>query len=218
MDYTAQVQVGEKRQQQGLEKGRGGRTLAAVGTALVLACGLVTGCDEPSSPRGAVQRAAQALLDDDHSALLASLNGAALKRYGDREGAQALAHILKGRDLELSPAMLRYRDERTSGFDSLRIYSVPVIDKARGAIALEATVTCSVHWISRDGYAYRDPVPELPRSSQQPTAGYTPVESCRVSDVKLGGEAPAASDTLCQSDPEAEPAPGAAVTDRTRCG
>jgi hypothetical protein len=56
-----------------------------------------------------------------------------------------------------------------------------------------------VHWISRDGYAYRQPVPERPRRPERLTEGYTPVESCRISAVSFqgaGGTAPDA--TLCE--------------------
>lgn len=181
------------------------RVLTAVGATLLIGCGLAGGCDEPSSPRGAVQRAARALLSDNHAALRASLDGGALARYGDRDGALQLAQAVKGRDLALAEATLRYRDQPVEGFDRLRIYSVPVIDKASGSLALEATVTCAVHWVSQDGYAYRQPVPV--RGTQRLTEGYTPVESCRVSAVTFqGAAAPAPDATLCAS----EPKPGAA--------
>ena len=182
------------------------RVLSAVGATLLIGCGLVGGCDEPSSPRGAVQRAALALLSDNHAALRASLDGGALARYGDRDGAQQLAQLVKGRELTLAEATLRYRDQPVQGFDRLRIYSVPVLDKASGSLALEATVTCSVHWVSHDGYAYRQPVPV--RGTPNPgrlTEGYTPVESCRVSAVSFpgaGGVAPDAA--LCASEAEAD--------------
>lgn len=173
----------------------------AITASLALGCGLLSGCDEPSSPRSAVQRAAIALLAKDDAALRSSLSGSALRRFSEHEGVQALEHALRGRDLELAPAKLRYRDEPVAGFDRLRVYSVAVQEKAGGQVALEALVLCQVHWISRDGYAYRDPVPKRPRELMRLTEGYTPVESCRISDVKLGGEAPPSDPALCQGEP-----------------
>lgn len=173
----------------------------AITASLALGCGLLGGCDEPSSPRGAVQRAAVALLSKDDAALRSSLSGSALRRFSEHEGVQALEHALRGRDLELAPAKLRYRDEHVAGFDRLRVYSVAVQEKAGGQVALEAMVLCQVHWISRDGYAYRDPLPVQPRELHRLTEGYTPVESCRISDVKLGGEAPPSDPALCQGEP-----------------
>ena len=74
--------------------------------------------------------------------------------------------------------------------------------------ALVATVTCSVHWVSTAGYAYRAPVAE---SSVEPTGhtptgrpGYTPLESCRVSDVEIAGQG--TGDALLSQDTPARPA------------
>ncbi|MFO0578146.1 MAG: hypothetical protein U1A78_29420 [Polyangia bacterium] len=205
MDYSALNHSGRKAAERAYTSKRS-RVLTAVGASLLIGCGLVGGCDEPSSPRGAVQRAALALLSDNHAALRASLDGGALARYGDRDGAQQLAQVVKGRELVLAEATLRYRDQPVEGFDRLRIYSVPVLDKASGSLALEATVTCAVHWVSQDGYAYRQPVPV--RGTQRLTEGYTPVESCRVSAVSFpgaGGTAPDAA--LCASEAKADAAP-----------
>lgn len=167
---------------------KGVRTLFGVSAALVLASTLFGGCDEPSSPRGAVQRVAQALVHKDRAALRESLNGAALRRYGSDEGAQALREVVGARSLALGTASLRYREEPVAGFDRLRIYTLPVIEKEGGATALVATVTCSVHWISRGGYVYRTPISTGQGAGQGsgPSAVYTPVESCRVTDVEVG--------------------------------
>lgn len=198
MDHSALNHSGNNAQVR-IHTSKRSRVLAAAAAALLLGCGLVSGCDEPSSPRGAVQRAALALRSDDTAALRASLDGGALQRYGDHEGAQILAQAVKGRDLVLAEPALRYRDESSAGFDRLRVYSVPVLDKGSGSLALEATVTCAVQWVSSDGYAYRQPVPMQPRNAQRLTEGYTPVESCRVSAVSFQGAAgPTQDATLCQ--------------------
>lgn len=181
-------------------RGRKGRALAGLGVFLALASTL-GGCDEPSSPRGAVQRVARALATQDEAALRASLNGAALRRYGSSTGAQALHKAVAGRSLSLGEAALRYRDERVTGFDGLRIYTLPVLEKGQGA-ALVATVTCSVHWVSTAGYAYRAPVVE-PAGRVQGGEGYTAMESCRVSDVEIADQGTAGAALLSQDRPSA---------------
>lgn len=188
-------------------KGRMARNLWSLGAFLALA-GTLGGCDEPSSPRGAVQRVARALATQDEAALRASLNGAALRRYGSSTGAQTLRQVVAGRDLSLGTAALRYRDERVAGFDGLRIYTLPVLEKGKERAALVATVTCSVHWVSTAGYAYRAPIvePSVEPAGLTSTSrpGYTPLESCRVSDVEIAGQG--TGDALVSQDSPAAPA------------
>lgn len=179
-----------------------GRVLG-MGAALLLGGALFGGCEEPSSPAGAVQRVAAALDRSDEAGLREGLSGAALRRFGNAEGARALREAVTGRGLALGTPVLRYRDAQPSGMEHYRIYSLPVIEKGRGTPALVATVTCSVHWVSRAGYVYRDPVPASGRGAE----GFTPVESCRVSDVEAP-ELPAGGSVLCERSTRT-PEPGA---------
>jgi hypothetical protein len=164
---------------------------------LALGGAMLGGCDEPSSPQGAVKRAAVAALKADPNALKQSLSGAALRKFGSADAALSLAETLKGKDLELAPAALRYRDQSVAGFDSLRIYSVPVMDKQQGVLALETTVICTVDWVSQNGYGYRRSAPQQPSAGARPSDGYTAIESCRVSEVKLPTEGLTPPGSLC---------------------
>lgn len=185
-----------------------GRAFSGIGAALLLGGALFGGCDEPSSPAGAVQRVAVALDRHDEAGLREGLSGAALRRFGNADGAKVLREAVAGRGLALGAPVLRYRDTQASGMEHYRIYSLPVLEKGRGTsprgttVAMVATVTCSVHWVSRAGYVYRDPVPGSSRGAE----GFTPVESCRVSDVETP-ELPAAGSALCERSPRT-PEPG----------
>lgn len=177
-----------------LEKNAGkGRALVGMGAVLLLGGGLFGGCDEPSSPAGAVQRVAAALDGHDEAGLREGLSGAALRRFGNADGARALREAVAGRGLALGVPVLRYRDVQPSGMEHYRIYNLPVFEKGRGTPAMVATVTCSVHWVSRGGYVYRDPVPRSSRG----TEGFTAVESCRVSDVEAPS-LPTSGSVLCE--------------------
>jgi hypothetical protein len=186
------VQSHSKAYRLGKDMGKG-RAFVGVGAALLLGGALFGGCDEPGSPAGAVQRVAAALDRSDEAGLREGLSGAALRRFGNADGARALREAVAGRGLALGTPVLRYRDARPSGMEHYRIYSLPVFEKGHGTPALVATVTCSVHWVSRTGYVYRDPVPGSPRGAE----GFTPVESCRVSNVEAP-ELPAAGSVLCE--------------------
>ena len=181
------------------EAPRKGLCVRLVPALMLLALGgaMLGGCDEPSSPHGAVKRAAVAALKADPSALKQSLSGAALRKFGSADAALSLAETLKGKDLELAPAALRYRDQSVAGFDSLRIYSVPVMDKQQGVLALETTVICTVDWVSQNGYGYRRSAPQQPSAGARPSDGYTAIESCRVSEVKLPSEGLTPPGSLC---------------------
>lgn len=186
------VQSHSKAYRLGKDMGKG-RAFSAASAALLLGGALFGGCDEPSSPARAVQRVAAALDRSDEAGLREGLSGAALRRFGNADGARALREAVTGRGLALGAPVLRYRDAQPSGMEHYRIYSLPVFEKGHGTPALVATVTCSVHWVSRTGYVYRDPVPGSLRGAE----GFTPVESCRVSNVDAP-ELPAAASVLCE--------------------
>ncbi len=172
---------------------RGGFSiLGMMATALIVASGMLIGCDEPGAPQAAVQRAALAVAKADLGALRTTLDGSARRRFGNHSGLQALSQFISGRSLETGPATLRYRSELASGVDHLRIYAVPITEKGAATEVMVATVTCSIHYTSPNGYAYLQPFSQTSSTSQQLGKRFSEIESCRVSDVKMGAAAQAA--------------------------
>ncbi len=166
--------------------------LGMMATALIVASGMLIGCDEPGAPQAAVKRAALAVAKADLGALRKTLDGSARRRFGDQNGLQTLSQFISGRNLETGVATLRYRTELEAGFDHLRIYAVPITEKGGATPVMLATVTCSVHYVSPNGYSYLQPFSQAPSTAPQLGKRFSEIESCRVSDVKMGDSAQAA--------------------------
>ncbi len=82
---------------------------------------LLAGCNDYSTPRGAVQSASEALMKNKRTEFKASLTGAALEKYGNDAAIDALLAMLRTfKDLRVDEATL------TASTESMRKYRVPV--------------------------------------------------------------------------------------------